>query len=159
MVHILSNQRIDIRTMSMLYNMISNIEKDLYLLTDTWYSVPQHELIQERAFYWFNKVHLIVGQPWHLYSQQLDNFDSVSIRLVYNNDTIFTPYRETEYHIKRNKLLTKTAIIGGKREDSWYKSMIGVQTTSPDYPFQLNTLLMDEELKIYDTLESRIGDL
>ena len=158
MVHILSTKPFDIDLMAMLYNLISRKDDTIYLIADSWYKVPKHSEVLERAMYWFSEVHLIAGRPWHLQMNPLNELTSVSIYVTQESGSIFTPIAD-ELTMKPTTLTTRTCIINGKKNPQYYRNYLGVTEVRKDYPFATESIMMDEDLKIYNSLKSRLGDL
>lgn len=158
MVHILNNDVIDLKTASMLYNLLSKIDNELYLIADHPYSVPNWADIAIRARYWFSKVHLIVGKPYYTRIKDLNAFDSLYVRYAYDNNTIFSKI-ESEYDMKNNELSIPVTIMYGRREEKFYKNYSKVDELIDHLPFDIKSILIDDDLKVYQTTESRIGDL
>lgn len=158
MVHILDTNVTDMKLMSMLYNLLSNKDDTIYLVADSPFQIPKWTDIAARASYWFSKVHLIVGKPWYFVALNLNEFDSVNMRVVYDDSTIFTR-TDSDLNIKVNKLTTKTSIIGGRKAEKFYKTFVGVDSASKELPFPVDTILLDSDLKVYNNIKPRLGDL
>ena len=158
MVHILNSKPQDMNLLGMLYNLLSKEDPILYLVSDTIYRVPHWEEIVEKAKYWFSEVHLVAGQPWLLVIERCDIFDSVNIVLTQTSKSIFTRcYNEMQ--IKPSQLTTRTTIIGGSRNPKYYKNYVGVDEVNKELPFPVSSILIDDDLKVYNNIKSRLGDL
>lgn len=158
MVHILKNEAIDTDLMAMLYNMLSQKDPVIYLVCDSIYRVPHWERIIERAQYWFSEVHIVLGQPWFLRIDRMEDFDSVNIYLADKANSIFTPVI-SEYGMKPSKLKTHTTVINGKKQKkSFYKEFLQVDEVRDDLPFAISSILIDDNLQVYNSIESRLGD-
>lgn len=160
MIHILNTTPINVPLLYTLYDIFSDREQELYIITNSLYTVPNWRKIVDKAIYNFSKVHLIAGLPWYLQLVDMSMFDSVSIRLAYNDDTIFENRGATsDYTLRPTVLKIPTYIIGGRKEPLFYKNMLNVTDALADYPFDIKSTLIDDDLQVYSTLDSRIGDL
>ncbi len=142
----------------MLYSLLHSKHQRLYVIADSIYEVPQWTDIIEAAQYWFSEIHLILGKPWHLTLAKLNAFDSVSIRITQRHDTIFTA-TPSQYKITHCSLVTKTNIIDQNRGKDFYKELPTTVGVTKVFPFQFSEPLIDDDLKVYSNVKSRIGDL
>lgn len=160
MVHMIDTTRIDLNILTMIYNILSHHEKTLFLIADNPFAVPKWDEISKRARYFFpGHVHLISAAPYTLRIEKHELYNSVNIVMHCRANSFFTPLSKiTDLHPTTLKSAT-TRVIQGTYSDQFYKSRLNVDDVTEFFPFSSKSTLLDTDLKLYDDMSSRIGDL